>query len=70
MKVLWIKLKQLTARLLSELLYAAGHLISIPMSRFDWAWLYPVYSRLMIASCNVQDWAGNDQPWSNIKDEE
>jgi hypothetical protein len=40
------------------------------MSRFDWAWLYPVYSWLMIASSNVQDWAGNDRPWGKIKDEQ
>jgi hypothetical protein len=40
------------------------------MSRFDWAWLYPVYHRLMIWSCDIQDWAGNDLPWTKIKDEE
>jgi len=61
-------IKKFLARAVSEVLYCVGDWVSRPMSRFDWAWLYPVYSWLMIASSNVQDWAGNDQPWGKIKE--
>jgi hypothetical protein len=63
-------MKKLLARVASEVLYCVGDWVSRPMSQFDWAWLYPVYSWLMIASSNVQDWAGNDQPWGKIKEKE
>jgi hypothetical protein len=63
-------MKKLLARVASEVLYCVGDWVSRPMSQFDWAWLYPVYRWLMIASSNVQDWAGNDQPWGKIKEKE
>ena len=63
-------MKKIVARAVSEVLYCVGDWVSRPMSRFDWAWLYPVYHRLMIWSCDIQDWAGNDLPWPKIKDEE
>jgi len=63
-------MKKIVARAVSEVLYCVGDWVSRPMSRFDWAWLYPVYHRLMIWSYDIQDWAGNDLPWTKIKDEE
>jgi len=63
-------IKKFLARIFSEVLYCVGDWVSRPMNWFDWAWLYPVYSWLMIASSNVQDWAGNDQPWGKIKEQE
>ena len=57
-------MKQLSGRVVSEVLFALGHWVSLPMCRFDWAWLYPVYNKLMIWSSDVQDWAGNDLPWT------
>jgi hypothetical protein len=32
---------------LSWIFYSLGDLISRPMMRYDWAWAYPAYSRLM-----------------------
>ena len=61
-------IKRIFARILSEILYYLGHWISFPMSWFDLGWLYPTYSRLMCWSSNIQDWAGNDKPWSKIND--
>ena len=63
-------MKQLVARVASEVLFVLGHWVSLPMCRFDWSWLYPVYHRLMIWSCDIQDWAGNDQPWTKVKEQE
>jgi hypothetical protein len=56
-------MKKIIARIFSEILYCMGHWISFPMCYFDWAWLYPIYHRLMIWSSDVQDWAGNNKPW-------
>lgn len=39
---------------LSWALWALGHLLSVPMARWDWAWLHSPYSRLMLASLRVQ----------------
>lgn len=49
--------------IVSWILFWIGDLVSKPMDRFDWAWLYPVYNRLMISSLLVQDWAKNITPW-------
>ena len=62
-------MKKVFARILSEILYYLGHWISFPMNRFDWAWLYPVYCRLMLWSCDIQDWAGNEKPWRPVKED-
>jgi hypothetical protein len=61
-------IKKVFARILSEMLYYLGHWISFPMSWFDWAWLYPMYHRLMCWSSEIQDWAGNKLPWRKIDD--
>lgn len=39
--------------LLARMFYLLGHVISIPMAKFDWAWLYPIYNQLMITSSNL-----------------
>jgi hypothetical protein len=57
-------IKKVLARLASEILFYLGHWISYPMTWFDWAWLYPAYNRLMTWSVNMQDWAGNEKPWT------
>jgi len=62
-------IKKVFARILSEVLYYLGHWISFPMHWFDWAWLYPTYSRLMLWSSKIQDWAGNTKPWQHIDEE-
>jgi hypothetical protein len=38
---------------LAYALYWAGDWISRVMCYFDWAWLYPIYSRLMIWSSDL-----------------
>lgn len=60
-------MKKIIGRVLSEVLFYLGHWISFPMSWFDWAWLYPMYSQLMCWSCNVQNWAGNNKPWEKME---
>ena len=60
-------IKKMFARVISEILYIIGHLISFPMIWFDWGWLYPSYNRIMCYSVNVQDWADNKGPWGNYE---
>lgn len=47
---------------LSWFFYGLGHIFSKPMMRWDWSWLYPVYSRLMVLSTRVQGESLNG-PW-------
>lgn len=49
-------------------LYGLGHMVSRLLSWWDWAdfmapILYPAYNRCMLASSDVQDWAGIKGPW-------
>jgi hypothetical protein len=53
--------------ILSRVLYWLGDLVSKPMDRLDWAWLYPLYNRLMISSLLVQDRTKNTSPWCKNK---
>lgn len=39
--------------LLSLTLYHLGDIISYPMTKFDWGWLYTIYSKLMIWSSDL-----------------
>jgi hypothetical protein len=63
-------IKKVFARILSEVLYYLGHWISFPMHWFGWAWLYPIYNRLMSWSSEIQDWAGNELPWRKVNDKD
>jgi hypothetical protein len=56
-------MKQLSGRVLSEVLYCLGDWVSRPMYYWDWAGIYPVYNWLMDSSYRTQIWAGNDAPW-------
>jgi len=60
-------MKKVFGRIVSEILYLLGDWVSYPMAYLDWGWLYPTYSKLMGWSGDVQDWAGNDKPWSKVK---
>lgn len=62
-------IKKILARVLSEILYYLGDWVSKPMYWFNWAWLYPLYNNLMGWSIQVQDWAGNDNPWAKADEE-
>jgi hypothetical protein len=42
---------------LSAVFFHVGDWISYPMCKFDWAWLYPIYNKLMTWSSNL-DTAG------------
>jgi len=57
-------INKVLARVASEILFYLGHWISYPMNWFDWAWLYPMYSKLMCWSLDIQEWAGNEKPWT------
>jgi hypothetical protein len=61
-------IKKVFARILSEVLYYLGHWISFPMHWFDLGFVYPIYNRLMCWSSDIQDWAGNDEPWRKVDD--
>jgi hypothetical protein len=63
-------MKQLVARAASEVLYYLGHWIHFPMIWWDWAWLYPIYNRLMSASHAVQTWGGSTGPWQHTKEKQ
>lgn len=39
---------------LASVLWSLGHLLSVPIVRWDWAWLHTPYSRLMQASLRIQ----------------
>ena len=56
-------MKKVIAYIVSWALYGLGDMVSRLMQWFDWAWIYPVYNKLMLASSDVQDWAGNAGPW-------
>ena len=56
-------MKKLVGYILSWTLYWLGDLISYLMNYFDWFWLYSFYNNVMLASLDVQAWAGNKTPW-------
>jgi hypothetical protein len=60
-------MRKLVAYIVSWSLYWLGHLTSYLLNFDSMWWLYPVYNRLMIASVQVQDWAGNTTPWHKTK---
>jgi hypothetical protein len=63
--------KQCIGRIASEVLWYLGDWVSRPMCYWDWAGIYPSYNWLMDASYRIQQWAGNDGPWThNIGDKE
>jgi hypothetical protein len=62
-------MKKIIARISSEILYYLGDWISYPMHYFDWAWLYPIYNKLMMYSIDIQDWAKNDKPWRHTDEQ-
>ena len=47
--------------------YTLGDWVSIPMERFDWGWLHPLYSYLMMKSYHIDEkydlgqWTANEQ---------
>jgi len=58
------KLKKVFAYLLSWSFFWMGDLVCKIMEFTDQWWLYPVYNKLMGKSSTIQDWAGNETPWS------
>ena len=54
------KMKKIIGWPVAHLLYLLGDLVSRLMNRWDGVFgvLYPVYNRLMVWSCDVNDWAG------------
>ena len=49
--------------------YYLGHIISVVMLKFDWAWLLHPYQRLMRISLKVTDWAAIKTLWEKPTDE-
>jgi len=49
----------------SWFLYWAGHLASIPMLRWDIAFLFPLYQTLMLLSVDIQGESGPG-PWGPV----
>lgn len=48
-------------------LYGVGHLVSLPMLRWDLAVLYPLYNALMLASVDIQG-DFEQGPWRSTVD--
>lgn len=46
-------------------LYGLGHLVSIPMLRWDLAFLYSLYRALMLASADIQG-DSKQGPWGPV----
>lgn len=42
--------------------YWLGCKISVPMEKFDWAWLYPIYNRLMTYGMDGDWWIRSATP--------
>ncbi len=57
-------MKILAVYLIAYPLYWLGHWVSRPMYWWDaFAWLYPVYNRLMCWSSAIEEWAGTSIVW-------
>lgn len=64
-------MRKVLALPLAYALFWVGHLVSRVFLRYDaTAFMYPIYNRLMVASCDVQDWADLPGPWSKKHDDE
>ena len=48
-------------------LYGLGHVVSIPMLRWDLAFLYSLYRALMLASAHIQG-ESEQGPWGPVVD--
>lgn len=59
-------MKKIIAYIISPILYYPAHLISIPMEKFDWEWIYPIYNYLMIKSGDIENWADIQFLWKSI----
>ena len=46
-------------------LYGVGHLVSMPMARWDFAFLYSLYRDLMVASADIQG-ESSQGPWGPV----
>lgn len=44
-------------------LYGSGHCVSLLLRFNAFSWFYPMYSRLMLLSCEIQDRFGFSGPW-------
>lgn len=58
-------MKKLTAYIVSPILYGLGHSTSVIMMHVGLlSFLYPIYNKLMLASCDIEDWAGVEVMWN------
>src|SRR5690554_2781278 len=58
------RFKWLAGHPVSVALYYLGHGLSLLMNAWEpLGHLYPVYNRLMLASCDVDEWAGEPRIW-------
>lgn len=60
-------MKKGLAYIISHVLYYLGDWICTIMIKVDWYILFRMYNWFMIASVDVQDWAGNKTPWSKVE---
>lgn len=57
-------MKALIAYPLSWTLYILGHSVCLLMEKFDFLYhFYPLYHHLILASCDIEDWAGVSFMW-------
>lgn len=57
------QMKVLIAKLLSPPLFAVGHILSLLMHIKYMHVLYPAYNWFMLASCDIEGWAGVHVMW-------
>ncbi len=51
------------------LAFGIGHLVSIPMAKWDWAFLYRPYTVFMTWSFEIHNWAGLEGLWTKVEDD-
>ena len=64
-------IKKIIGYIGSYLTYGIGHLVSIPMAKWDVTGLYYIYTKFMTWSFQIHDWAemGNTL-WTKIENED
>lgn len=60
-------MKKTLAFWLSITLFTLGDLVSKPMIKFDWSWLYPMYNKLMLWSVGLQRRYKCVGPWQTVR---
>jgi hypothetical protein len=50
----------------SHLLYFLADLVDSVMHKTGWRWLFPLYSKLLVRSGDVENWGGGGGAWGSV----